>query len=265
MSRRMVVVLPEPFGPRNPITSPASTRRLRLVDRELVAEPLGEAFRLDHGAAARRGATLGRGRPRSGVERARGRARLRRHSACRASSASARALGAPQRGHHLDGAGAPFVADGHAEARAPPRRPVEPAPERPRVLGREQSTAQRGCAHVDGARDPALSVVSRRTSSGSSPREARERRRRRRRPPGSRAANSASRRSPARARDRFAQRTASRISMPSSVTRDSRAQQLVRRSTSSISFTSSSSPSDGMPSPSAGPNDSSGLGWKPTE
>ena len=26
-----------------------------------------------------------------------------------------------------------------------------------------------------------------------------------------------------------------------------------------------SSPSDGIPSPSAGPNDSSGFGWKPTE
>ena len=41
-SIRIVVVLPDPFGPRNPYTAPRGTARSIAVDRDLPAEPLGQ-------------------------------------------------------------------------------------------------------------------------------------------------------------------------------------------------------------------------------
>ena len=46
-SRRMSVVLPAPFGPRNPNAQPRGTSRSMLLERRAVAEALAEAGGLD--------------------------------------------------------------------------------------------------------------------------------------------------------------------------------------------------------------------------
>ena len=59
---RKVVVLPEPFGPRNPVIRPGSTVNEKVVDGQHVPEVLGEAADLD-GKTARGGADAHRGDP----------------------------------------------------------------------------------------------------------------------------------------------------------------------------------------------------------
>ncbi len=50
-SIRMVVVLPEPFGPRNPKTAPGGHVQVDVVDRDVpTGEPLGEPLARDHAA-----------------------------------------------------------------------------------------------------------------------------------------------------------------------------------------------------------------------
>ena len=44
---RMVVVLPEPFGPRKPTISPSRDFEIDVVDDGLVAEALGQAVHVD--------------------------------------------------------------------------------------------------------------------------------------------------------------------------------------------------------------------------
>ena len=45
---RIVVDLPAPFGPRNPVTRPGLTVEADVVDGGLVAVPLGQSDRFDH-------------------------------------------------------------------------------------------------------------------------------------------------------------------------------------------------------------------------
>ena len=44
---RMVVVLPEPLGPRKPHTSPSRHRDIDMIDRDLAAEALGQPVHID--------------------------------------------------------------------------------------------------------------------------------------------------------------------------------------------------------------------------
>ena len=45
---RIVVDLPAPFGPRNPVTCPGRTWKVEVVDGELVAVALAEMGDIDH-------------------------------------------------------------------------------------------------------------------------------------------------------------------------------------------------------------------------
>src|SRR4029453_19010653 len=49
----MVVVLPAPLGPRNPVTLPRVDRDGQVVDRHPLAVALDEAVRLDHELSSR--------------------------------------------------------------------------------------------------------------------------------------------------------------------------------------------------------------------
>ena len=48
--RRIVVDLPEPFGPRKPVTMPGWTVKLKPVDGALLPVVLRQLARLDHAA-----------------------------------------------------------------------------------------------------------------------------------------------------------------------------------------------------------------------
>ena len=63
ISMRMVVVLPEPFGPRKPKTLPARDGEVEPVDGELLAVALGERARLDDVHRRRTAAAARHSRP----------------------------------------------------------------------------------------------------------------------------------------------------------------------------------------------------------
>ena len=46
--QRIVVLFPEPFGPRKPVTWPGLDREAERVDGDLAAEPLGQTVDRDH-------------------------------------------------------------------------------------------------------------------------------------------------------------------------------------------------------------------------
>ena len=50
----MIVVLPEPFGPRRPMISPARTEKLTPATARVRAEVLDQTLDLDHSAACSR-------------------------------------------------------------------------------------------------------------------------------------------------------------------------------------------------------------------
>ena len=53
--QRIVVLLPDPLGPRKPVTRPGSTSKLQVVDGDDLAEPLGQASNFDHDAVSHHG------------------------------------------------------------------------------------------------------------------------------------------------------------------------------------------------------------------
>ena len=49
---RIVVLLPDPLGPRNPVTLPGTTSKLRSSTATILAEPLGQTSHFDHEAVS---------------------------------------------------------------------------------------------------------------------------------------------------------------------------------------------------------------------
>ena len=255
--------LPGPVGAEEAHHLPGLDPQAEPVDGELVAEALAEPFRLDHdataAAAAHRDRRRRRGRRQTKLGGTQRIEAVRRHA-----GRGGRIPFRPRRRPHTTRSitsirtRAPVLAHRHPERDQIPVGPVEAAPDL-RVL-QAGERAQRP-AHVDGPGDPLVGLPG-------GPRAARRRRRAASAAPsapaGSRAANSASvitRPAPDRCRP-AGRRPAARC--PRGVTRERRRSSSAG-STSSIKVTSQSSPSDGIPSPSAGPKESSGLGWNPTE
>ena len=148
----MVVVLPEPLGPRNPITSPASTRRVSSSTASLSPKRLlrPSVSITAPAAGGRRAAARRRSRRRRLGRRAADRVRVVAPAAPRRASSVLAAISAPKSAVITSmGRALPSWLTRDAEAR-PARRPVQSsrarAPRRPRA-----ARASAASAHVDGA------------------------------------------------------------------------------------------------------------------
>ena len=122
-TQRIVVVLPEPLGPRKPVTRPGRIVTRQVVDGDAGAVPLGQARELDHRAAAWRPA-----RSRCARRAPHGSASAAARSCWRSSllRTSRRKVTTPQAADHVEQRGVPEP--GQPVARSRTARPACSAP-----------------------------------------------------------------------------------------------------------------------------------------